>query len=267
MKKIVLGFVVYNPERSFLLRLQQVVTQGFHVFIFDNTPLKSEIREFSAINPNIKYFTVGKNVGLGYGISSICAQAYYSGSSTLLFFDQDTIFNNETLDFIENYYIKNIILEGAYSAVVFSSKEIKKTIVMKCFRDVDIAINSGSLFFLKNLKTLGWHNSRYFVDCVDYEFCLNSKKNNFKVAEYICTPGYDHSTEQGDITYQIFQRNYSFRKYTFSRIVDTLKASIKIIISAVSSGNLNFAKRVCTLLIRYIIIQIVARTIRPVRKI
>ena len=200
-------------------------------------------------------------------MSSICAQAYYSGSSTLLFFDQDTIFNCETLEFIESYYLKNILLEGAYSAVVFNSKGYKRTLVLKCFRDVDMAINSGSLFFLKNLKTIGWHNSSYFVDCVDYEFCLNSKKNNFKVAEYICTPGYDHSSEQADSTYQIYRKQYSLRKYPLFRIVDTIKASIKVIISAAFAGKLKFAMRVCTLLFYYVVIQIVARAVRPLRKI
>lgn len=266
-KKISVGFVIHNPERNFIERLEKVVSQGFDVYIFDNTPWKSEVRDYSLTSQHVRYFTVGKNVGLGYGISSVCAQSYYSGNSALLFFDQDTIFNHETLDFIENYYLNNFSLASAYSAIVFNSKGNEDTSTLNCFRDVDMVINSGSLFFLKNLKDLGWHNINYFVDCVDYEFCLKSKKIGFKIGEYICTPGYDHSSEQADDTYKIFGKQYSLRAYPISRISDTLKASTKLIVTAVSAGKLKFAIRLCRLVSIYIMVQVVARTMSPIRKI
>lgn len=263
-RNISIGFVVYNPETNFAVRLQQVVAQGFEVYIFDNTPWKTEVRDFSVSSQNINYFTVGKNVGLGYGMSSICAQAYYSGSSALLFFDQDTIFSHETLDFIERYYLNNLSLASAYSAVVFNSKGSKDTAKLDCFRDVDMVINSGSLFFLKNLKDLGWHNETYFVDCVDYEFCLESQKAGLKIGEYICTPDFDHSTEQADKKYKIFGELYSLRAYPLFRISDTLKASIKLVVKAIFSGKFKFATKLCRLTSIYIIVQLIVRTLRPV---
>ena len=264
MKKIAIGFVVYNPETSFLLRLQQVVDQGFDVYVFDNTPWKAEVRNFSVTSKNVKYLTTGKNVGLGFGMSSVCAQAYYSGNSILLFMDQDTIFSLETLLFIESYYLKNSYLADTYSAVVFSSKDRTRNVESNCFRDVDMAINSGSLFFLNKLKDMGWHNEKYFVDCVDYEFCMRSRKMGLRIGEYICTPGFDHSTEQADRKYTIFGRQYALRAYPSFRIADTFKASTKLIAMAVFSGQFKFASKLVRLLFIYIGIQIIARLLKPV---
>ncbi len=265
-RKISVGFVVYNPESNFTVRLQQVVAQGFDVYIFDNTPWKTEVRDLSVTSRNIKYFTVGKNVGLGYGMSSVCAQAYYSGNSTLLFFDQDTIFSRETLDFVESYYLSNLSLASAYSVVAFNSEGNTGSEKLSCFQNVDMAINSGSLFFLENLKNLGWHNEKYFVDCVDYEFCMNSQKNGLKIGLYTCTPGFDHSTEQADKKYPLFGKQYTLRAYPLFRISDTFKASIKLIVRAVFSGQFKFAAKLGRLLFIYIIAQIIARITSPSSK-
>jgi rhamnosyltransferase len=265
-RKISVGFVIYNPESNFTERLQQVVAGGFEVYVFDNTPWKTAVRDLSINSLSIKYFTVGKNVGLGLGMSSVCAQAYYAGNSTLVFFDQDTIFSRETLDFIEKYYLDNQSLASAYSAVAFNAKGNESAANSNCFRDVDMVINSGSLFFLDNLKKMGWHSDKYFVDCVDYEFCLNSHNSGFKVGEYRCTPGFDHTTEQSDQTYQIFGKQYSLRAYPLFRISDTLKASTKLVFKAILTGQFKFAAKLCRLVSIYIIVQILTRTMRPVSK-
>jgi rhamnosyltransferase len=262
-RKISVGFVVYNPEGSFTLRLQQLIALGFDVYVFDNSPWKSEVRNLSLTNHNIKYFTVGKNVGLGYGLSSVCSQAYYTGYSTLLFFDQDTIFSYETLDFIENYHLNNKSIENEFSAIAFSSKGGEEGSNLDCFREVSMIINSGSLFFLRNLKNLGWHNVNYFVDCVDYEFCLKSKIAGLKIGEWIRTPGFDHTSEQADKKYQVFGKQYLFRIYSSTRIKDTLKSSIKLIASAILSGQFNYAVKLIRHLLIYSVVQVVIRFMLP----
>jgi rhamnosyltransferase len=262
-RKIAVGFVIYGPEENFLTRVQEVVAQGFDVYIFDNSPWKSEVRDFSLTVQNTKYFTVGKNVGLGYGMTAICAQAYYAGNAVLLFFDQDTIFSHQTLDFIEIYYLNNLSSTSAYSAVVFNSKGNEDTAKLDCFRETDMVINSGSLFFLNNLKQLGWHNEKYFVDCVDYEFCLKSQKAGLRIGEYICTPGFDHSTEQADRKYKILGKQYSLRAYPWFRISDTLKASAKLVATAIFSGKFKFATKLCRLTSIYITVQLVVRAMSP----
>jgi rhamnosyltransferase len=263
--KIVVGFIIYKPENSFIERLKKTVVDGFKIYIFDNSPEESNVRDFCLGRKEIKYLTVGKNVGLGLGISSICAQAYYEGNSALVFFDQDTVFQSETLSFIDNYHMNHEILEATYSAVVFGASNSLIAGGADCFQDVNVAINSGSLFFLRNLKNIGWHNETYFVDGVDYEFCLNSKKHGLKIGKFMCTPGFDHSIEQADRKYRIFQKTFILRAYPLFRVLDTLKSSCKLLLSALLSLEFRFAAMILKFASVFMVVQLLSRFLKPVK--
>ena len=260
-RKMAIGFVVYNPSSNLIHRLQETLFLGFTVYIFDNSPEKSILRDFTKNKGKIKYTTNGKNLGLGIGISTVCAQAYYDAYPALIFFDQDTFFTAETLIAIEEFYTNHHRLVSNYSSVVFNSRNIeqKDNEFSNCFKDVLLSINSGSLFFLENVKRMNWHNGKYFVDGVDYEFCLNSQLNNFKIGAYFCTPGFDHTVEQGDKKYKIFGKAYSMRVYSLNRIVDTVNSGVKLIFRSVLHGKIQFSVRITRLLLIYIVTQLFVR--------
>lgn len=261
---IAIGIVTYLPEKNIIDRFKTIEESGFKLYIFDNSPKISLTRDSCNDLKNCKYLTCGKNVGLGFGISSVCAQAYYDSYSTLLFFDQDTSFNNDTLNFIQDFYESKNHLESEYSAVVFNSKKIDlKTNANKFeINDVLMAISSGSLFYLKNLATINWHNINYFVDCVDYEFCLTSNNNNFKIGECSTTPGFDHVTGQPDKKYKIFGKERFLRKYSTKRFFDYLFASIKLTITSIKTRNFRFAIASIRSLLIYLYFQTIIRIIK-----
>jgi len=263
-KKIAIGFVIYFPEESIIDKIKLVEESGFMFYIFDNSPKISLVRDFCKKLKNCKYITCGKNVGLGFGISSICAQAYYDSFSAFLFFDQDTCFNIDTLNFIQDFYKSHFHLESSYSAIVFNSKEIHQNSSENKYelKDVLMVINSGSLFFLKNLEALNWHNTNYFVECVDYEFCLNSNNNNFKIAECSKTPGFDHKTKQPDKKYKIFGKEKFLRKYSRKRLFDYLFASIKLILKSIKTRNIRFTKAYIRSFVIYLYFQSIIRIIK-----
>jgi rhamnosyltransferase len=205
-------------------------------------------------------------VGLGFGISSVCAEAYYDSYPALIFFDQDTVFDRSTLDFIEDFYICNFSITHNYSAIVFNSKNIDCVGTGEgnnkfIFKDVLISINSGSLYFLENLKKINWHNETYFVDGVDYEFCLNSNNNNLKIGECSQTPGFDHEAEQGSIKYKICNRLFSTRVYSLTRIIDATVASLRLLIKSIKTMNFSFALKISRLLTGYFAHQLIARIV------
>lgn len=264
-RKIVIGFIVYNSGDGFLERLKKAINEGFNVYVFDNSPWESNVRNFCLGEKQVRYLTLGKNVGLGLGMRSVCAQAYYEGNSALIFFDQDTVYQPETLNFIENYHVTHEGLDATYSAIVFGASSSVIARDGDCFQDVSVAINSGSLFFLKNLKRLGWHNETYFVDGVDYEFCLNSKKNGMKIGKFMCTPGFDHSIEQADEKYKIFHKTYIFRAYPMFRILDTLKSSFKLIFTALLLLEFGFAAMILKFFSAFMVFQLISRILKPVK--
>lgn len=262
-RSIALGFVTYNPESAFASRVQMAIESGFYVYIFDNTPEKRSLGLLANGAAKIKYVTCGKNHGLGLGIQAVCAQAYYDGHEALVFFDQDSVFDESTLDFIEMFFVQRPELKGTHSAVVFNATKGSEE-SGSCFKEVALAINSGSLFYLNNLETLGWHSDRYFVDGVDYEFCLRSRLNGFRIAEYSCTPGFDHETEQPDQQYRFLGKEYAMRAYAFSRIKDVTFSSFRLFFSALTAGEAEFAGRIARHWTVFMGMQTLVRVLRPI---
>lgn len=267
-QKIAIGLVTFNPNENLLSRLSLATRSGFRVFIFDNSPEKALIRDYCKNLTNCHYITCGKNVGLGFGISSVCSNAYYDGNSALVFFDQDTGFNIDTLDFINEFYNskKNAITD--YSSVVFNSKRINSINYNDKFTvsDVLMSINSGSLYLLENLNKLDWFNESYFVDCVDYEFCLRSNNLNFKIGECCYTSGFDHITEQDDVKYKIFGKEVMMRKYSSQRFFSTTLSSIRIFFSSIKTLNIRFAIAILRSLIIYLSFQLTVRIVNIFNK-
>lgn len=263
-RSIALGFVIYNPSSNFASRAQMAIDSGFDVYIFDNSPETPNINALTESSGKIRYSTCGTNRGLGLGIRTVCTKAYDDKHEALIFFDQDSVFTKHTLLFIDNFYATHTDLKGSHSAVVFNANR-KSNEQNGCLTDVLLTINSGSLFYLNNLKALGWHNERYFVDGVDYEFCLRSRQRGFKVAEYNCTPGFDHATEQPDEQYRVFGKAYPMRAYALSRIQDVSTSSFKLIFSALVSGDIKFAFRITKHLIVFIGMQTIVRIKSPVK--
>lgn len=261
--KVAIGFVIFNSERNLIDRLQVALDADFDIFIYDNSPKNGDVRFFCNDHDRISYSTGGVNMGLGLGIATVCSQAYYSNFDALVFFDQDSIFNIETLKVIINFYLLRTDLCSTHSAVVFNQNNINSEVN---FKDVMLAINSGSLFYLHNLEKIGWHSSEYFVDCVDYEFCLRSSNSNLKIGEYSCTPGFDHTAEQADKIYKVFGKSYSMRAYPFFRMSDTFKSSLKLILKSAISGNFKFSKKIFILLLIYIFTQIFVRIFNLIYK-
>lgn len=260
-RQIAVGFVTYYPSDAAISRMRVAADSGFAIYVFDNSPDNSALREFCNVNANCRYFTCGKNVGLGFGISTVCAHAYYDSYPALLFFDQDTVFNQDTLNFVELFYCANEALASTHSALVFNSKACDKpgSAQHGAIRNVRLAISSGSLFLLSNLKKLNWHNDKYFVDWVDYEFCLRSAINNLAIGEYSCTPGFDHRAEQDDVRYKICGSLYLLRAYSLRRFVDTMHAGAKLILLSSLKGKWFFTAMFVRLLTLYVVSQAMVR--------
>lgn len=222
-----IGLVLYHPEESLLKRVEQMIELGFRVYVFDNAPFGSQYSRAIQDNQNIGYLTAGKNVGIGYALSTLCATAYAHGYPRLLFLDQDTGISGQTLEFIETFpQSLPADIQQQYAALVFSGHPAADHSV----QEVRLAISSGSLFNLSALQQIGWHNEKYFVDCVDYELCVRARRCGFKIGLIRNTPDFDHVTEQPDQTLNLFGKQLLVRRYSATRIKDALGAYLKLIV-------------------------------------
>jgi len=242
--KLAIGFIVFKSECNLHQRLLMLNALKIPFYIYDNSPECTEIYALVADLPFCKYITDGKNLGLGLGLKTLAIQAYEDGFEALLFFDQDTSFTEETIHFSQSFFSKNFSkLEAHYSAVSLSSKKLGSSPLSSSHsvQEVDLIINSGSVFFLKNLSKMAWHNASYFVDGVDYEFCLRSHIYGMKVGICQNVPGFDHVSEQPDEIFNLFGKRLLIRRYSAFRIRDALHSYGRLIYTSLISGQFTYA--------------------------
>lgn len=253
-----IGLILYHPEKSLLQRVDLMINLGFSLYIFDNSPYDETDKTILKQTGKISYMTAGKNVGLGHPLSILCATAYADGHQRLLFLDQDTGISEKTLKYINKYPMTlTAEQQEKYAALVFSGKEhAQRTIV-----DTAFAISSGSLFTLTTLKKIGWHNEKYFVDCVDYEFCMRAKRCGYKIGIAYNTPDFDHVSEQPDRSISIFGKKLLVRRYPASRIKDALKAYLRLLISSARTIRVGEITIITKSLLIYLAGQVLSRIV------
>lgn len=235
-----------------------MVYLGFRVYVFDNSPFETKYSNIMKDKQSIVYLTAGKNVGIGYSLSTLCATAYAHGYQRLLFLDQDTGISGQTLEFIETFpQSLPIEVQQQYAALVFNGNQAAE----HSLQEVPLAISSGSLFNLFALKQIGWHNEKYFVDCVDYELCVRARRRGFKIGLIKNTPDFDHVTEQPDQTINLFGKKLLVRRYSTTRINDALTAYLKLIVGGLFKNRLRDTYALTRSMGLYIFGQITARLI------
>ena len=235
-KNIAVGFIIFHEDEDFYSKLELLLNNNIPVFLYDNSPNKIRSKDFLKLrNDSFCYLTSGGNAGLGVGLTSLSSKAFNKEYDHLLFFDQDTKFSIETINFTmqlaqSEFYKK-------YAAVSFSemnffsasNSELSLINPLCSVKETVLIRNSGTLFNLQDLKKINWFNKDFFVEGVDYEFCLRCLNHKLKLALINNVPGFDHESDQGNANYKIFGLNLIGRKYPKQRIREVCLSSIQLI--------------------------------------
>lgn len=256
---LAIGFVTFRPDPSFYDRVALACGMGLQVFVFDNAPTATDHARLGTPEQRyLHYTTAGNNVGLGVGLSVVCASAYAHGCEYLLFFDQDTRFTADTLDYARSLLQRHVAqMKASHAAMMLQAPRGGSADHQPI--DTLLAISSGTLFFLRNVARIGWHNPRYFVDGVDYEFCLRARSRNYRIAVCSGAPGFDHVSDQADTTRILFGRHLRLRKYPRSRLVDSLSAYVRLAATSLGRGDLRALYSVVRSMAIFVLGQSLAR--------
>ena len=246
-KNIAISIVLYNAPENIIKRILNVADLNFKIFIFDNS--KIAINDFNFIK-SISYKHSTKNVGLSGGIKYNIDCALNLGYFGLLNFDQDTVFTTRTLDFINNiFYLQktqNIFNQKIISLCFRDLSPIKKSNYIYInnkkinFVKTNFSINSGSLYFLEFYSYFDWFDSNFFVDGLDYNFCLNAKLNNFEILQVYNTIDLDHQTEQDDNIISIFGIKFKGRIYGRTRNKDFIQSHLFLIYNCLINFKVDY---------------------------
>lgn len=184
-KIIIQGVVVlYNPDESILKNINSYVNIIDKLYIVDNSENKNLalIDKIKAISTKCIYIDNNGNQGIAHALNVGANLAIKNNAEWLLTMDQDSIFENKNLEKlisnVKEQDSKQVGLisplhETALSKVIYSEIENVLTVM-----------TSGNIISLYAYKIIGGFKNQYFIDAVDWEYCLNLNLNNFKVIRF-----------------------------------------------------------------------------------
>lgn len=269
MIKFPLAIILYNPSLSSINRILNFVDLGVKFYVFDNSEKKNE----ALLNQNgIKYYSDEYNYGLSFSLNFLCNKIKQDKFDSFLFFDQDTIFTIQTLEFVQNfvdfkYYINDSILNSALAvnfrdnSVLNSPLNIINTWFFNSYsiNEVFFNINSGTMYFLKNYYLYNWFDNKYFVDGVDYSFSLDVIINKFRNFSITNVPGLNHFDEQGDSNIFILGKKITSRIYSFKRNYDFLRSHFFLLIKTFKVPSIKPKLFILKAFLGYLFAQIIFR--------
>jgi len=255
--EISLLVVLYHPTYFELCGIIKYATLKLNVYVHDNTEggVSEEYLQILKSCDNVFYNYAGANIGLSEAYNLISSKALKGGSTYLVTLDQDTVFNVEHLecylDKILKCDIKNVGLFAPrveYNHKKRSLKNVKNSNPV-VYHEIKWAISSGSCLSLDAWKAVGGFDKAYFIDYLDYDYCIQLRNSYFKIIEVsniklnqnlglnVKKLGFNHASHNSLRHYYMFRNRLYFhlRKsgYFMSPYLLVFAKSIKHIIEIV----------------------------------
>lgn len=180
--------VTYYPDSNFLDRLILIKGQFPNIIIVDNSkeqssdaPLQQYITDHG-----IKKVDNYKNHGIAYALNQGIKYAQAQNFIWAVFFDQDTVINNNFFSSLITTFIANNNEPAVIGSNYYDINKNRPS--HNCdngsnqkFCEHKTVITSGSMAPLQIPKHIGGFREDYFIDSVDHEFCLRARSYGYKV--------------------------------------------------------------------------------------
>ena len=245
---ISLVFVTYNPGAKFFDRINQFLNKGSEIYVYSNGLEYDKLKKFIG-RENFHLFSENINRGIGYALNFLEKIMIQENRKYYLYLDQDTLVTSKILELTSKRL--NLISDNT-RYISFTFKPQNKRI-----DEILIPINSGTVFNLKKVSDVGFHDSNIFMDGVDFSFSLKSRIKGYKQLSIDSIDTFDHVNEQDGKQYSFFGINHPLLKeYSNSRIINTVSISFYLIIKSFLNGDIKFMFSMIKFINIYILIQV-----------
>jgi rhamnosyltransferase len=180
--------VSYNPSAAMVEHLTKVRAQANGLVVVDNASCSTalcQIRE-SARLLDFHLIENRENLGIAEALNQGVRWAKSQGHSAVILLDQDTRISE---DFIQRmvkswseHEHRNLIavLQPRY-ANPLNGNELPLATADK---DEPISyMTSGSLLPISIFDSIGWFATEYFIDYVDFEYCLRARTRGYRIVQ------------------------------------------------------------------------------------
>lgn len=181
-KSSIMSIIVsFNPTNSIYKLASNVSNQVGKVVIVDNCSNNvSELESIVELDKNISLIKLSKNYGISKALNVGINEANIGNYQWVLTLDQDSLPDK---DMVENLIAA--AQRNNYDSVcpVIEDGKYKKSNIQKSddHQPVSVCITSGQLTKLSVINSLDAFNEDYFIDNVDFDFCLKLKNQNYKL--------------------------------------------------------------------------------------
>ncbi len=178
--------VTYFPDAQFATRLERIHSQVGKTIIIDNTGEAAAPDRLPKSLPDIELIRNKENLGIGAALNQGMNRAVELGYSWAITFDQDSWVKPELVETLLHIYDEQpltarvgILGCDIEDENVPSSRDPQRA--RSLFYETRIAITSGSLMPLAVYTSAGGFREDFFIDFVDFEYCLRLRKLGYKV--------------------------------------------------------------------------------------
>ena len=177
--------VLYNPdEKDVSCNISTYIDYIDKLYLIDNSKNNNQDK-FKNIDSNkIEYIHNGGNLGIATALNVAARKAIEDGYTWLLTMDQDSKFKGDSMhcleEYVRNEYPKNsklAIVSPFHDTVLSSGNKPDINTVDKPI----IVMTSGNIINLESYQAIGGFKDWYFIDCVDFDYCLNLIRNKYEI--------------------------------------------------------------------------------------
>lgn len=180
--------VTFFPDGKFIERLESILSQVKKVVIVNNALSCSFVLSLESFLSNNQVTIIQnlQNLGIAKALNQGIACAISEGYKWVWIFDQDTLVPPEVLHRLEICYNEisrhqkvgliapNFYDQGSGRYGIAPDKSGN-------YFDMPSVISSGSLIRIDVFSEIGWFNEKFFIDCVDDEYCLRMREKKYKI--------------------------------------------------------------------------------------
>jgi rhamnosyltransferase len=234
---VCLVYVTYHPDAQFPVRLKSVASQVDSLIIVDNGSTDDALHMLNEIaaNPAIRLALNSENLGIAAALNIGIQQAVILGYRWVLLLDQDSRVHADLVDALlevhESFLDKNrlAVLGSGYAPHgsseptdhVAPGNQGHSQAAAPLWDEVECAITSGSLLSLDAYSLIGPFREEFFIDHVDYEYCVRARASGYRVIQTrrsLMSHSIGAPTQHKVLWFKKWTTNHSAdRRYYFAR--------------------------------------------------
>lgn len=175
--------VLYNPTSSHIKNMDGYNQSVEKVYAIDNSeqPDPAIVAQLSGL-PNVEYIANHGNLGIAKALNLGAELAIAAGFDLLLTMDQDS----EVLPgMVERLLACIDTVDSDMLGIVSPCHQLGETFSppTKEWQELEVTMTSGNLLNLTAFKAIGPFREDYFIDYVDYEYCLRLREHGFFIIQ------------------------------------------------------------------------------------